>query len=83
MPIKSKLMIAVLTALALGTSSAFARNGADDGIDAPECDDHGTDIVCNIVLAKNGADDLVDGFDDGGVDGDDGFDDNGVDVLVG
>lgn len=86
MNISWKLAPAVLAALAISTSSAFAahfqvaRHGADDLAPPPACDDHGTDLGC-APLAKGGDDGLV---DDHGVDfvighgGDDGLDDSGA-----
>jgi len=43
--------------------------GKDDpvGTEDAGCDDNGTD-VCAVILAKHGADDLVDGEDDHGID---------------
>jgi hypothetical protein len=94
MSTKSKIMSAVLAALAIGASSAFAasaplqlaRHGADDLAPPPACDDNGTDLVC-ATLAKGGDDGVI---DDKGVDfvigkgGDDGLiDDNGIDFVTG
>ena len=92
MQTKSKLMLAVLAALAIGSSSAVARGG-DDLAPPPACDDKAVDGFCGPV-AKNGADDVVpEGLDNNGVDfilmiakhGADDLpgDDNGVDPIPG
>jgi hypothetical protein len=92
MQTKSKLMLTVLAALAIGISSAFARGG-DDLAPPPACDDKAVDGFCG-PLAKHGADDVVpEGRDDFGVDfilmiarhgADDVLiDDNGVDLIPG
>lgn len=98
MQTKSKLMLAVLAALAIGASSAFAATeqlarGGDDFAPPPMCpDNNGIDSYCGGLFAKHGADDVLpEGVDDNGVDfilAKDGADDlpgddNGVDPLIG
>ena len=80
MKTRSKLMFAVLAALAMGASSAFAR-GHDDLAPPPTCDDHALDGFCgpsaqiggSLFIARRGADDVVP----------EGLDDNGVDFIIG
>ena len=80
MQTKSKLMLAVLAALAIGATSAFAATeqlarhgqGRDDLAPPPACDDHAIDGFCGAV-AKNGADDVLP----------EGLDNNGVDFIAG
>lgn len=76
MQTKSKLMFAVLAALAMSASSAFAR-GHDDLAPPPACDDQALDGFCgpnasigvSFTVARNGADDVIpEGLDDNGVD---------------
>src|SRR5262245_1657162 len=43
------------------------RNDDPVGGEDAGCDDHGTDL-CAIKLSKHGADDLIDGEDDHGID---------------
>jgi hypothetical protein len=97
MQTKSKLMLVVLAALAIGASSAFAvtgqvARGGDDLTPPPMCpDNNGVDTYCGGLLAKDGADDVLpEGVDDNGVDfiiAKDGADDlpgddNGVDFIL-
>ena len=80
MQTKSKLMFAVLAALAMGASSAFAR-GHDDLAPPPACDDQAIDGFCGpnalneggLVIAKQGADDVLP----------EPLDNNGVDFIIG
>ena len=69
---RSETSVSAAVPSASSAVEQLARHGGrrnDDPVGGEDagCDDHGTDL-CAVKVAKHGADDLVDGDDDRGVD---------------